>query len=204
MNEPNTIENILRALRVPRIEDLPYWTSPPLQFVYESTATVSAGAFLWNDPASTLKPPRPILQNAVYYFRSISLSADIAELDFEVNLVRVPTFYMYRNSDANAVLFREPVMMNKYYDQFDFRLLWASAKMDDSLNGAFAGPPPGPSVIDGVTTPTGPYLPASILQGPNLAGKTTITLKAVVSAQEIIDDQFIELVRHYSYPKVNA
>jgi len=187
---------------IPRVEDLPYWTSPPIQFVFESTATVNMGAFFWNDPPSSLKPPRPIQNNTMYYFRSISLTADIGELDFMTNLVRPPAFYMFRESDDNAVLFREPVVMNKFYDQFDFRLLWMSAKQGDVLNAAFAGPPPGPTVIDGVTSPTGPYLPASILQGPNLIGKTSITLKAIISVQEIADDSFIGMARHHSYPKV--
>jgi hypothetical protein len=69
--------------------------------------------------------------------------------------------------------------MNKYYQQFDYRLVWSRAKGANQLLGAFTG---------------------SILQGPALIGKTSITLKAIISAQEIVNEQFNALLRDKSYP----
>lgn len=178
------LETIGRRLIVPRIEDLPYWSSPPIQFVYESTAALNAGAYTWTDQPSVLTPQRPLVDNAVYFFRSISLVANIAELDFESNILsappRVPVqFYMYLTSDSQAVLFREPIVMNKYYQQFDYRLVWSRAKGANQLLAAFTG---------------------IVAQGPTLIGKASITLKAVVSAQEIVDERFNTMLRDASYP----
>jgi hypothetical protein len=166
-------------LVIPRIEDLPYWSSPPIQFVYESTANLIAGSYYWNDIPSPMSPVRPLIDNAVYFFRSISLIAEIDEVDFESNITSAPQFYTYTTSDAKTVLFREPIVMNKYYQQFDYRLVWSRAKGDNQLLGGFTG---------------------TILQGPTLIGKTSITLKAIISAQEIVDENFNELLRQKSYP----
>lgn len=166
-------------LVVPRIEDLPYWDSPPIQFVYESTAPLLGGSYYWNDVPSPLSPQRPLVDNAVYYFRSISLIAEIDEIDFESNITDAPQFYTFLTADAKAVLFREPIVMNKYYTQFDYRLVWSRARGANQLLGAFTG---------------------TLLQGPTLIGKTAITLKAIISAQEIVNEQFNELLRQKSYP----
>ena len=42
-----------------------------------------------------------------------------------------------------------------------------------------------------------------LVQTPSLLGKTSITLTAVVTAQEIVDDNFIKAVRDYKYPNIN-
>ena len=166
-------------LVIPRIEDLPYWSSPPIQFVYESPALLVAGSYYWNDQPSPLLPLRPLIDNGVYYFRSITLVADISELDFESNISTAPKFYTFLSADAKTVLFREPIIMNKYYQQFDYRLVWSRAKGANQLLAAFTG---------------------SILQGPALIGKLSITLKAIISAQEIVDENFNRLLRDKSYP----
>jgi len=163
---------------IPRIEDLPYWSSPPVQFVYESTAALAAGVYVWTDAPTVLTYIRPLLPNAVYYFRSVSLVADIAELDFEINEVDVPLFQMYLLGDSvGTPLFREPLLMNKYFDQFEYRLPWTPRRDGDQLLASFNG---------------------SLQQGINLIGKTSITLKAVISAQEITDETFVSLFKkHY-------
>lgn len=172
----------LSAGKVASIEDLPYWTSPPIQFVYESTATLNAGLYQWTDLPSVLTPNRPIQNNALYYFRSITLTADIAEMDFEANILTSPEFFTFLQSDARAVLFREPLIMNKYYQQFDYRLTWISRQSDNQLFAAFSG---------------------TLVQGPALVGVNSITLKAVISAQEIIDDNYIKLFQA-KYPYLDA
>jgi hypothetical protein len=168
----------IRTLAVPRLEDLPYWTSPPIQFVYESEATLALGLYTWDDAASVLTPDRPILPNALYFFRNISLAADIAELDYHGAIVTTPQFFTFLESDARAVLFREAITMNKYYENFDYRLTWSSGSGQEQLYAAFRG---------------------VLLQTPPLIGKTSITLKAIISAQGIVDDHYINLFKK-EYP----
>ena len=169
---PPIIENGFRMLRVPRIEDLPYATSPPVQWVYESTANLAAGQYVWADVPAAMVYNRPVLTNVVYYIRNISLTADITEADFTSNLAVSPTFQLYFSLDPFNVLLREPFLMNKFYDQFDFRYMLLTQKDGNTLFGAF--------------------LTGTIRQGANLIGKQNITLKMVLSAQEIADQYFVE------------
>lgn len=162
--------------------DIPYWTSPPVQFVYESTATLALGAYTWLDTPTALTTTRPILENALYYIRNVSLTADTAELDFTANIdpappagtTGIPEFRVYVQSDSQAVLFREPLLMNKFFNQFDYRLWWMSHQDQDAFLAGFRG---------------------RLLQGGGLVGKSTVTLKAVISAQEIVDESFIDLFK---------
>jgi len=168
------------ALHVPRIEDLPYWTSPPVQFVYESTVAVAAGIYTWADAPSPLTPLRNIMENALYFVRSVSLISDISELDFEAALLITPQFQIYKPSEATVHLFKEPILMNKFYQQFDFRTVYLTAKSADQILATFTG---------------------VLVQTPALVGKALMTLKAVISAQEINDDNFIKIFKE-QYPNV--
>lgn len=181
MNDTVSLAQFMRgikALNVPRAEDLPYWSSPPIQFVYESTAPLVLGTYTWNDAPGLFTPNRPIIDNALYFFRNITLGADIAELDYLANTVNTPEFYAFLESDSRAVLFREPILMNQYYQQFDYRYWWQRYRTDNILYGAFRG---------------------SMIQGPGLIGKNTITLRAIISAQEVVDESYIDLFKS-QYP----
>jgi hypothetical protein len=169
----------LDAVSVPRVEDLPYWVSPPIQFVYESNATLSLGTYTWNDAPTPLTPDRPLLSNAMYFFRSISLSADLSELDYETALTVNPQFYTFLRGDSKAILFREPIQFNKFYNQFDYRMFWIPRRGNDQLLGAFRG---------------------TLVQTPALIGKVTIELKAVISAQEIVHTDFIKQFTNNPFP----
>lgn len=177
----NLFLNGVKTLNVPRLEDLPYWTSPPVQFVYESTAPLALGAYTWNDAPSALTPNRPIVDNALYFFRSISLAADTSELDFTANIVTTPQFFTFLRGDAEAPLFREPILMCKFFDQFNYRFVWARGKGSDTLLAAFRG---------------------IVVQGPAFVGKLSITLKAIISAQEIVDEHFVKLFTTQPYPTI--
>jgi hypothetical protein len=170
----------VKALNVPRMEDLPYISSPPVQFVYQSTALLALGQYTWIDNPSPLTIQRPILNNALYFFRSITLTADTEELDFTANVVNTPAFNMFRVSDASTPLFREGVLMPSFFQQMEYRLCWMSKRGGDSLLGTFRG---------------------SLIQGPGLIGKAAVTLKATVTAQEIVDKEYIALFTNHSYPK---
>lgn len=171
----------VRYLYVPRAEDLPYWGSPPVQYVYESTAILATGFYTWADAPGTLTPNRPVRPNVLYFFRSISMSADIAELDFTASIVTTPAFNTHLKSDANAPLFREPVLMNKFYNQFSYRLWWASQQDNDQLLGTWTG---------------------VLAQTAGLIGKQSITLKAIITAQEVSDEYFVNQFRTNPYPRL--
>lgn len=171
----------VKTMFIPRLEDLPYFNSPPIQFVYEETASLNLGNYIWTGGASALTPNRPILDNALYYFREITMSADISVLDFESAKVTTPNFQMFRESDASAPLFREAVQMPTYLQRQQYRLVWVPGRADDVLFADFVG---------------------QLTQTPALLGKASITLTAIVTAQEIVDDNFIKAVRDYKYPNI--
>lgn len=163
---------------VPRIEDLPYLSSPPIEFTYSSTASLSAGSYTWADTQNLLIPNRPLMENTVYYFRSITLAANTDELDFTSNITTIPNFQMFLKSRAKAILFREPIYMTKFLQNFDYRFAWVTQRASDTIYASFNG---------------------VLKQGASLIGKATVTLNAVISAQEIVDEGFVKKFRE-SYP----
>lgn len=165
---------------IPRIEDLPYISSPPVQFTYYSEATFNLGTYEWNDSPTSLIPNRRVLKNTLYYIRSITLSANIEEADFTSCLNVIPTFQMYKKGTQNSILFREPIYMVKYMENFDYRMTWLTQMDNDQLLAGFKG---------------------TLNQNFNLIGTSPITLTAIVSAQEITDHDFIELFKR-KYPQV--
>ena len=192
MNDLSVLTRIMRSVRglsrvqqkhVARAEDLPYSSSPPVQFVYRSTATLSMGNYVWDDLPSAISPARPILANVLYFFRHITLTADVSPLDFDSNVVTPPSFYTYRLSDGGStVLFREPVIMPTFLHAYDYRLWWKSQQSNDTLRCAFKG---------------------QVIQGPSLIGKASITLTAIISAQEVVDKNFIECFTDL-YPQIKG
>lgn len=169
-----------RDLLIPRIEDMPYYHSPAIQFVYESEALLSAGVYTWQDTPSVMTPQRPIIDNAVYYFRSLTMSADISELDFTAAIVTTPEFFTFLRGDAQVPHFREPIQMVKFFQNFTYRFLWRTQQANDIIYGAFRG---------------------TLLQTASLVGKDSITLKAVISCQEITDENFNERLME-KYPSI--
>lgn len=164
---------------VPRLEDLPYYTSPPIEFTYTSSASIAAGKYTWADGPTALTPDRPLMVNSLYYFRSITFSADIDEVDFTSNIVTVPSFQMYLKSRAKTILFREPVYMVKYLQNFDYRYVWKTQVEGDQLFASFKG---------------------VLAQGAGLVGKNPLKLTAVISVQEIVDEGFVKAFKQ-TYPR---
>jgi len=164
---------------VPRIEDLPYYTSPPIEFIYRQTASFTAGVYPWVSGPAAMIPNRPIMPNTIYYFRSLTLTADIEEQVFTANIVAVPQFQTYLKSRAGSPLFREAIYMGNFTQNFDYRLAWKTQQDADQLFASWNG---------------------TLGQNADLVGVGSITLTAVISAQEIVDDEFIALFKQ-KFPK---
>jgi len=175
---------------VPRLEDLPYASSPPIQFVYRQTATLAAGMYTWASTPMNLASLRPLMANAAYYFRSVTIAADIDEGDYlsaiyitPALINRTPVFQMYLKGTGKQILFREPLAIAKYFQNFDYRLCWVTQREDDVLYGS----------LDGQLTQTAA-----------LIGKGSITLSVIISAQEIVDTAFTKRFLEKSYPQVGS
>lgn len=169
---------------VPRLEDLPYTSSPPIQFVYRQTSTLTAG----NYPFSVTTPQqlatvRPLIANSLYYFRSVTVVADIDEGDYLSSITDIPTFQMYALSTGKQILFREPLSIAKYFQNFDYRLVWQTQREDDQFYCAING---------------------NLKQIDSLIGKTTITISVVLSVQEIVDTAYIMRFTQKSYPQTGS
>ena len=86
---------------------------------------------------------------------------------------------MYLKSRAKAILFREPIYMTKFLQNFDYRYAWLTQHATDQLLASFTG---------------------KLTQGPTLIGKASVTLTAIISAQEIVDEGYIRLFKEsYQY-----
>lgn len=177
-----TIKQTWSRLQVARIGDIPYYTSPPMQLVYQSTATLTAGVYLWDDDPGVLATQRNLVDNALYFIRNITLTADVESLDFETSVTTIPEFYMFRQSDGGVrrpiPLLREPILMPSFLKNFDYRLVFETKQGNDQVLGAFRG---------------------QLIQSPGLIGKNTITLTAQISVQEIVDKNYINLFKT-AYP----
>lgn len=174
---------------IPRIEDMPYISSMPVQFVYESTASLNIGLYIWSDTASALSVSRPLQQNTLYYMRHLTLSADISSDDFTAAILTTPTFQVYQKSSGNAPFYREPIRMVQFLESFDFRQAFVISQSRPA--GQVAAAAVGDRLLAGFQ--------GTLQQTAALIGKSSITLKATIAAQEIVDRNFINLFRA-AYP----
>ena len=165
--------------RVARRGDIPYIQSPPVQFSYSATAALSLGAYTWSAAMAAFNPQVNILVTGLYYFRSITMSADISEFDYLSNVTTPLVFKAYLKGDAKTPLYRQGFVMEKFFDQFDFPFFWRRHTIDDVIYGTLRG---------------------AIAQGPNLLGKTSITVKVIISAQEITNEQYVKDFVTNPYP----
>lgn len=174
-------------VNVARIEDLPYNDSPPVQFVYESTAVLNLGQYIWNDAPGAIVNNRVVLPNALYYLREISLTADTSALDFTNNIVVTPLFQFYLRSDASSPRFREAIQMNKFYESLQYRYVWSTHGLQNDFHDVMLAA----------------FTAGTIVQGPAFIGKPDITLKAVMTMQEIKDVNFINAFKR-AYPDTHG
>jgi hypothetical protein len=176
---PVLSDGVVRRLFVPRISDLPYISSPPVIFSYSTSANVAAGAYTFPGVPSALVPVRPVLANAAYYITSINAAADCDEGDYMSNVVTPPTFQLYTSSALNTMIFREPIPIVLYLRNISYRMIWIVTREAEQIFGSITG---------------------VIAQGSAFIGKGNMVIGGSVTAQEIVDVNFIKALKDFSYP----
>lgn len=171
-----------------RLDDIPYWTSPPLIFTYRETAPVAAGAYTFlAGTKAVFTPSRPIRANALYVFKTLDFSFDIDQSDYMGAYTTLPLFSMYLQSDSAAPALREPIPLSKYFDTIPYVLNILGAEL---LEQAY----PGQTAI---TTQEVSYnrllgsVEGVVAQTAALLGKASLTATIVFTVQEVVDEHFI-------------
>ena len=160
--------------------EIPYFTSPPVQYVYRSTANLVFGAYTWADNPSPLYFPiagsagavlRRVQSRALYYIRDITVKADIDKNDYPAALsAPIPYLSLHLRSQGRTSLFREPFVVPSFLENFQYRQFVHITQDPEEMLGSFRG---------------------ALIQTPALIGKASITLTAVLSVQEISDHEYV-------------
>lgn len=191
MNRANT--NKIPQLNIPRIGDLPYYVSPPMQFSLTQTAVLDLGTYKFLDAAggnplqkTVMDNTKNITDNSLIYIYSISFSADIPVLDYQQALqlsggtVDIPTFQTFLESDADSPQFKDPILLKNYFEDQSYRLVLNPKQDPNQIKGLFSG---------------------QLQQTFALAGISEINFTFDMYAQEIVDDNFIAAFKQ-QYPDI--
>ena len=171
---------------IARIEDLPYYTSPPAQFFLTERANLALGVYVFGGLRLIMTGNKNITDNTLIYIRSLSFSADIPAVDYQQALqlaaggVDIPTFRAFLQSGSSAPIFEDPIVLNNYFDEIDYRLLLLPKQIPNRLTGFFTG---------------------TLQQTAALAGYAGINFTLQMWAQVITDDNFIAGLKR-DYPRI--
>lgn len=171
---------------ITRIEDLPYKTSPPAQFVFTQAATLTAGTYPWTGGRAAITNEKDITDNTLIYIKALSFSADIPLVDYQQALklaagtVDIPRFSAFLQADSNAPIFVDPIVLHDYFNDQEYRLLIEPKQLPNAFTGFFRG---------------------TLQQTAALAGVGEINLTVQMWVQLISDDNFIAGIRK-EYPRV--
>lgn len=184
---------------ITRIEDMPYYRCPVVQFSLSQSASLNFGQYIWSPataPRVALTGAEQVTQASLFYFRSVSFSADIPELDYQQALQitttvaanntvagtnQIPKYFKFLQSDANAPTLRNPILCQQYVDNQDYRLIVEPKQLPNVISGFFRG---------------------ALQQTGALAGINTITLTAEFYAQVIESRNFINALKN-EYPQLS-
>ena len=173
-----------KATRVARLEDLPYYTSPPIQFTYTQSANLTLGTYPFGLAAKTVMGNNvQLTDNSLIYIRNISFYADVPKVDYQQALqllagtVDIPKLSIYMGGNTGVPILRTPIELGDYFREQDYRLLIMPKYTPNELLAAIQG---------------------TVQQTGALAGVATLNLTVEVYCQEIVDDSFIDaIVRKY-------
>ncbi len=183
MNHNNFSNDIVR------IEDLPYFRSPPYQFTLTQTATLDSGQYPFNNGRSTLIGDKNLTDNTLMYIKAMSFSADISRQDYQDSLaitfgpnvpIDTPRFSIFFQSGSNSPLLQDPLICQDYFYDQEFKLLLLPKVFPNRISGFFRG---------------------TLEQTANLAGITDITLTMQIWVQFVDDDNFVQSLK-LPYPRI--
>ena len=169
-----------------RLIDIPYKDSPPILFTYRQTASLALGQYSFTTTPMTkaaFNPSRPIRGNTLYVFNTLTFAMDIAETDYQGAIATQPEFSMYLQSNATAPQLREPIVLAKYFDNVPYVLTFLGTEL---LSG-FGNAAQGYSFNRLLGTVNG-----VLNQTASLVGKASVTAIVTLSAQEVVDNEFIK------------
>lgn len=167
-----------------RLIDIPYAKSPPVLFTYRVTALLAAGQYDFGGVTTPVQrtpftPERPLLPNSLYLFDSLSFSMDVDQNDFQSAIAVLPTFAAYNQADAGAAALRESIALDKYFENYRYRLSVLGSQTSQAAN------------TDGRFNKLFGSVTGVVNQTPALVGKTSLTAIIKFTAQEITDKGFI-------------
>lgn len=169
--------------RVARLEDLPYYTSPPIQFVHTQQGAINAGTYPFALTKVAVTNDIQVTDNTMIYIRDISFYADIKKEDYQLALkllagtVDVPRLSLYFGGNAGVPILRNPIHLGDYFRAQPYRLLVMPKQTPNALTAAIQG---------------------TLQQHAGLAGIIEVNLTAEIYCQEISDDEFIKaLLKKY-------
>ena len=171
-----------------RIEDLPYFFSPPMQFTFTQSASLTVGIYPFTGAAVEVGNNKNLTDNTLLYIKAVSFAADIPVLDYQqaiklaAGTTDVPRFSMFLQSESRAPIFVDPIQLGDYIDDQEYKLLKMTKQDPDYLTAFFRG---------------------TLQQTAALAGIIEINLTMNVWVQAITDDNFIHGLR-LKYPKIGA
>jgi len=171
---------------IARIEDLPYWTSPPIQVTYTQQATLTLGQYPFTDVKTAMGFNVNVTDNSLWYIRALSFSADIPEVDYQQALQlaggtnAIPVFQMFFSGQAHVPMLRNAIQLNQYFRDLDFKQLVMPKILPNILKGNIFG---------------------TLQQTAALAGINVVNATVEVYIQEITDDAFIKAVTK-NYPDI--
>jgi hypothetical protein len=170
-----------------KIDELPYNTSPPIQFTYAQSAALTLGQYPFLAAVKNVMGYNGnITSNALYYLRNLSFACDIPELDYQQALklaggtVNIPRFNMFFSKDAHSPIIPNALQLNQFFDGIDFKQTFSPRVLPNDLKGNITG---------------------TLQQTANLAGVNEINATVELFFQEITDDNFIAHFRK-RYPEV--
>ena len=162
------------------IYDLPYWTAPPLQFVFKQSAILTPGAdYIWPLHKEFFTPDIHLVEGALYYFRTVTFDADIAEDDYQAATVIEPVFHLYLQSESLTPQLKNPIALPGYFHNLTYESFYQ----------------PSITFGDDFMAPTNHFLATfegTLQQTANLIGKDAVTLTLIITAQEITDEGYID------------
>lgn len=173
-----------------RVADIPYFTSPPLLFVYTQSASLIAGAYAFlAGGKSTFTPSRPLNGNHLYLFQTFDFACDVDENDYMGAYTSALSLSVYVQSDAGAPALREPLPLVKYYRSLPYILPILGTELLGPAYQNSSGVSPNQGFFHNRLMAN---IIGSISQSAPLQGKSAITATCVFTATEISDTNFIK------------